>query len=231
MRSIRLNRLEAQLAMLFVAGILSYTTIGTLHALQLQIWTGFSTDVMASGIVEGPPRQQELDLGWYAPSRTAINDLERVVEEKGVYGFIYNSSRIPDDLPYSTYNWCNMPHVRRTEYIIPPARYKLDYVEVVCAQSLLGTWLLNSADSQASQADPVCRKLLSGRSIRLGLRRRSTLSLWKSESGPSVGAYILERICLIVESICCCWMAGNLSFPSDHRRGSAGLLAAWKRHI
>lgn len=73
-----------------------------------------------------------IDLGWYAPSQTLINNLTNVVSNStsGVYGFIYNSSTTPDE-EYGTYNWCNMPHVRAKEYVVPPAEYELVYVELV----------------------------------------------------------------------------------------------------
>lgn len=72
----------------------------------------------------------EVDTKWYAPAKTQINDLNKVPTASGVYGFIYNSSKTPDG-QYGVYNWCNMPHVRRTEYVKPSADYKLRYVELV----------------------------------------------------------------------------------------------------
>lgn len=74
-----------------------------------------------------------VDLGWHAPNATAINNLTQVVDGSGVYGFIYNESYTPAD-EYGTYNWCNMPHVRKEEYKVPSAEYKLQYVEVVSWQ-------------------------------------------------------------------------------------------------
>lgn len=71
-----------------------------------------------------------VDLGWHAPNATAINDLTQVVSGQGVYGFIYNNSNVPVG-DYGTYNWCNMPHVRKTEYPVPSSEFKLQYVEVV----------------------------------------------------------------------------------------------------
>lgn len=73
-----------------------------------------------------------VDLGWYAPAQTLINNLTHVVSGSttGVYGFIYNSSVTPDD-EYGTYNWCNMPHVRKTEYVVPDEAYELVYVELM----------------------------------------------------------------------------------------------------
>lgn len=71
-----------------------------------------------------------LDLSWYPPKQTQINNLTAVIEGEGVYGYIYNSSDTPDDL-YGVYNWCNMPHVRKREYVRPGKDYELVYVEVV----------------------------------------------------------------------------------------------------
>lgn len=72
-----------------------------------------------------------IDLSWHAPNATLINNLTQVIRGAGVYGFIYNSSAIPTN-EYGVYNWCNMPHVRATEYTKPTSEYKLQYVEVVC---------------------------------------------------------------------------------------------------
>ncbi len=73
---------------------------------------------------------QSVDLGWHAPSQTSLNNLSAVLNSHGVYGFIYNSSDTPD-AQYGTYNWCNMPHVRRQEYVRPPDGIDLVYVELV----------------------------------------------------------------------------------------------------
>lgn len=73
----------------------------------------------------------QIDLGWHAPNATIINDLSSVINGTGVYGFIFNSSLTPATSGYSTYNWCNMPHVRPQEYVVPPSEFKLEYVEVV----------------------------------------------------------------------------------------------------
>ncbi|KAI0867872.1 histidine acid phosphatase [Hypoxylon argillaceum] len=71
-----------------------------------------------------------VDLGWYPPRHTSVNDLATALRGTGVYGFIFNSSHTPD-AEYGTYNWCNMPHVRRTEYVRPAGGYELRYVEVI----------------------------------------------------------------------------------------------------
>ena len=71
-----------------------------------------------------------VDLSWHAPNATSSNDLSQVISGTGIYGFIYNSSTTSGD-EYGVYNWCNMPHVRATEYKTPSSEYKLQYVEVV----------------------------------------------------------------------------------------------------
>ncbi|KAI1134274.1 phosphoglycerate mutase-like protein [Hypoxylon sp. FL0543] len=73
---------------------------------------------------------QKIDLGWHPPSNTSINNLTAALKDTGVYGFIFNTSETPD-AQYGTYNWCNMPHVRQSEYIKPAIGYELKYVEVV----------------------------------------------------------------------------------------------------
>ncbi|KAI0803692.1 phosphoglycerate mutase-like protein [Xylaria sp. FL0064] len=71
-----------------------------------------------------------VDLGWYPPRNTSVNNLASALGGSGVYGFIFNSSHTPDD-EYGTYNWCNMPHVRKSEYVRAPGEYELRYVEVI----------------------------------------------------------------------------------------------------
>lgn len=71
-----------------------------------------------------------IDLSWYAPNATSINNLTQVMAGSGFYGWSYNNSQVPAD-EYGIYNWCNMPHVRKTEYKVPPSEYELRYVEVV----------------------------------------------------------------------------------------------------
>ena len=73
-----------------------------------------------------------VDLGWHPPSASWITDIDSVINDTGVHGFIFNSSKLPNNVPYGTYNWCNMPHVRVDEYIVPEKEYQLQYVEVVC---------------------------------------------------------------------------------------------------
>ncbi|KAF2254941.1 histidine acid phosphatase-like protein [Trematosphaeria pertusa] len=71
------------------------------------------------------------NLSWHAPRKTWINDLSEVINGTGTHGFIFNSSQLPPGTPYSAYNWCNMPHVRRQEYPKAMQGYTLEYVEVI----------------------------------------------------------------------------------------------------
>jgi hypothetical protein len=73
-----------------------------------------------------------IDLGWYPPKKSHINTLDSVISGDGTYGFVFNSSQNPSGVRYGTYNWCNMPHVRKEEYPLVSNEYELSYVEVVC---------------------------------------------------------------------------------------------------
>lgn len=76
-------------------------------------------------------QNRTVDLTWHAPKKSWINELSAVLNGTGTHGFIFNSSVLPPGTPYGTYNWCNMPHVRATEYPKADDAYKLEYVEVV----------------------------------------------------------------------------------------------------
>ncbi|TVY47528.1 Counting factor [Lachnellula occidentalis] len=91
--------------------------------------TGFIAAVAASLTRHGEAAST-VDLNWHAPNATGINNLTEVIGGEGIYGFIYNSSNTPAS-QYGVYNWCNMPHVRATEYKKPGSEYKLQYVEVM----------------------------------------------------------------------------------------------------
>lgn len=95
-------------------------------------------DVLFAGAVAGHAAAQSncttssgsVDLTWHAPNATNINNLAFVVNGSGING-IFNSSITPASVGYSTYNWCNMPHVRSTEYPKAAEDYTLEYVEIV----------------------------------------------------------------------------------------------------
>lgn len=73
------------------------------------------------------------DPDWYPPKQTWINSLSNVINGTGTHGFVFSGSELPPGTEYSTYNWCNMPHVRKEEYVVPGKEYELKYVEVVCS--------------------------------------------------------------------------------------------------
>jgi hypothetical protein len=73
---------------------------------------------------------ETIDNAWYPPNATWITDLSAVVNGTGVHGFIFDDS-YPTNVAYGGYNWCNMPHVRQSEYVIPSSEYELEYVELV----------------------------------------------------------------------------------------------------
>lgn len=77
------------------------------------------------------PAISAIDADWYPPSQRIVNNLTEALEAEGVYGYIYDTSETPDE-EYGVYNWCNMPHVRRREYVRAEEGYELRYVELVC---------------------------------------------------------------------------------------------------
>jgi hypothetical protein len=83
------------------------------------------------------PEGNNVDHGWYPPNSTWITNLSAVVNGSGLYGFIFNDSRVPNGVEYGTYNWCNMPHVRKSEYKKAGAEFELIYVEIVSNQILI----------------------------------------------------------------------------------------------
>lgn len=110
--------------------VLLYSTIiQSQQIVTMRLWLGRMRYFLSISMI-GTAVAQNVDLGWYPPSHTPINNLSTILTSQGVYGFIFNSSETPDG-QYGTYNWCNMPHVRKSEYTIPSSDYELAYVEVV----------------------------------------------------------------------------------------------------
>ncbi|KAH8175350.1 Histidine acid phosphatase family protein [Sarocladium implicatum] len=91
-----------------------------------------STAALVLGVFQlsQPILAATVDTDWYAPSKRELNNLTQVLDGKGVYDFIYDTSDTPDEL-YGTYNWCNMPHVRRKEYRPAKEGFELRYVELI----------------------------------------------------------------------------------------------------
>ena len=95
----------------------------------------FPTKVFAFASPQGSaaPSTGAINTAWHPPNSTWITDPSAVVSGSDTHGFIFNSSALPTGTKYGTYNWCNMPHVRRSEYLVPDKDYELDYVELVRA--------------------------------------------------------------------------------------------------
>lgn len=85
--------------------------------------------VLAASV--GSLNASSIEKNYHAPGKSALNDLDSVLAGSGIHGFIFNTSQTPSNLPYSTYNWCNMPHIRKDEYILPPPEYELRFVELI----------------------------------------------------------------------------------------------------
>lgn len=67
----------------------------------------------------------------YAPAENEITNLTAVFDDKSDTngGYYYGSYVSPES--YGQYNYCNMPHVRKLEYLVPESGFKLQYVEVI----------------------------------------------------------------------------------------------------
>ena len=76
--------------------------------------------------------KSSIDGLWYPPISNPINDLDTVINGSGVYGFVFNGSYAPvSNSYYGGYDYCNMPHVNKVQYLKPSDNYTLEYVEVV----------------------------------------------------------------------------------------------------
>ncbi|KAE9977165.1 hypothetical protein EG327_007819 [Venturia inaequalis] len=84
---------------------------------------------LLSPITPNNPSSTSIDATWYPPNATWITDLAEVINGTGVHGFTFNNS-YPKNVAYGDYNWCNMPHIRQTEYFTPDPEYELEYVEL-----------------------------------------------------------------------------------------------------
>lgn len=124
--------------------VLLATTAAVAIAMVLQLtavlFPAYLLPVLATSAAAQPASSSpKVDLSWHAPKSTWITDLNSVINGTGVHGFIFNSSTLPKGTKYGTYNWCNMPHVRRQEYPVADRKYELEYVEVVGSLQQLQT--------------------------------------------------------------------------------------------
>lgn len=122
-------------AMLLIGIMLTSFVLVSMFDTTYSFGIGLSSTKTSSHAISNGPQcstsSTPVDVNWHTPAQSMINNLDSVVNGTGVYGFIFDSSTTPDDVPYNTYNWCNMPHVRAKEYPVPDSDYELQYVEVV----------------------------------------------------------------------------------------------------
>ena len=161
------------LASIFIGSILiSYSTIinGIMRFRVPQIALLVSTSGMTFAASCPQVNTSKISLAWHPPNKTAINDLATVINGTGVSNYIFNSSSTPAGASYSTYNWCNMPHVRAQEYVKAPAGYKLEYVEVVSMPTAgMDPQLTPKSDPSTSQTNTICSKHFPTRKLRLAV--------------------------------------------------------------
>ena len=112
----------------FMTCLLTFTT-GTMSITKYILPSLIALHRPARSTQLGALSNNAIDLNWYPPNASAINSLASAINGSGVYGFTFNSSVTPG--AYGVYNWCNMPHVRSTEYPKASTEYVLEYVEVV----------------------------------------------------------------------------------------------------
>ncbi|CRK43257.1 hypothetical protein BN1723_005578 [Verticillium longisporum] len=114
---------------LLCLGILLIGTYTTQHIMAL--WSKTGPILGALAVVGSTVSAQSIDVSWHAPAKSQVNaNFTEVLNGEGKWGFIYDTSETPID-KYGTYNWCNMPHVRKTEYVKPSDDFELKYVELI----------------------------------------------------------------------------------------------------
>ena len=122
----------------FLRVILCTITLVVFSSTLLTMWKGKAAFIAL--LITGSANSQAgaqcnsgsrpVSLQWHPPNATTINNLTAIINGTGVFGFQFTAVT-PSSVPYRTYNWCSMPHVRQEEYVVPPPEYELEYVEVV----------------------------------------------------------------------------------------------------
>ncbi|KAH6690983.1 hypothetical protein VD0004_g39 [Verticillium dahliae] len=114
---------------LLCLGIFLIGTYTTQHIMAL--WSKTGPILGALAVAGSTVSAQSIDVSWHAPAKSQVNaNFTEVLNGEGKWGFIYDTSETPID-KYGTYNWCNMPHVRKTEYVRPSDDFELKYVELI----------------------------------------------------------------------------------------------------
>ena len=91
----------------------------------------FALALTLSGPTQGQNVSSEVDSQWRKPAKFWDTDLRETIDATGTFDFTFNSSSLPKGVKYGSYDYCNMPHVRRQEYKIPLKEFRLEYVEVI----------------------------------------------------------------------------------------------------
>lgn len=56
--------------------------------------------VSSLSVIQAADVNVSVDLSWHAPISSTINSLNSVINGTGVYGFVFNSSTLPKEIPY-----------------------------------------------------------------------------------------------------------------------------------
>ena len=96
------------------------TLVGSISVLlYLSLAYRYSLPAIVSALqhhlASGRTAMANIDSGWHAPSSSWITDLTAVINGTGVHKYVFNSSSLPDSVPYGTYNWCNMACIVSTQ--------------------------------------------------------------------------------------------------------------------
>ena len=83
------------------------------------------------------PSNAAIDLNWYPPNATWETGIPIAINSTGTHGLALKSSQMLSGEYREVYGWCNMPHVRKEEYVRPGKEYDLEYVELVSLPSSL----------------------------------------------------------------------------------------------
>lgn len=88
-----------------VLGVILIIKVAIEHCIAMHFYHKLNL-IVAGAALLGHGAEGAVDLGWYPPKATQINNLTNVLTATGVYGFIYNSS-YPTDAGYG-YNWYDL---------------------------------------------------------------------------------------------------------------------------
>lgn len=56
--------------------------------------------VSSLSVIQASNMGISVDLSWHAPISSTINSLTSAINGTGTYGFVFNSSTLPEEIPY-----------------------------------------------------------------------------------------------------------------------------------